>query len=168
MMNDTYHNVHLPAHFHVRVEQYWQSVAIYAVTLIVYVVVKALWETTLQTGMMNVVIYDPVVVLLAAFVVASLTALIATSITQRTLTITDSGLVFTSRFHERVFERGEIEKIVVGRERRVRMRGVLSHVRVYIRGRRRPLRIRPAIYDNEQHLVAALMTLRRALHAEIV
>lgn len=166
MKNDTYHNVHLPAHFHVREEPYWQSVAVYALTLIAYVVIKALWETTLQTGIVNVVIYDPIVVLLAAFVVASVVTLIATLVSQRTLTITDTGLVFTSRFHERVFERGEIENITVGRERRVRARGAFSHVRVTIRGRRRPLRIRPAVYNNEQQLVAALMALRQHLHAE--
>ena len=165
-MTDTLQHVHLPAHFHVRVDQYWQSVAVYAITLIVYVLVKAMWETTLQTGIVHVVLTDPIVVLLGAFVLASIIALVVTTLSRRTITITEDGIAFASRFHERVFKREEIEKIILGRDKRIRVRGVLGHIRVYIRGRRRPLRIRPAVYDQEQLLIAALMQLRHQILTE--
>jgi len=152
--------VYLPMQFKVRSEAYWQSVAIYSLTLILYVVIKALWDTTLQTGIVNVVLTDPMVVLLGMFVLASVISLIATLVSNRSIVVSEAGIAFTSRFHERLFLLEEIEKISIGRERRVKVRGVLSLVKVRIKGRRRTLRIRPAIYENDQMLVSALLSLR--------
>jgi len=162
-MTDTLTHVNLPAQFSVRVEPYWQSVAVYAITLIVYVVIKAMWDATLQSGIVNVMLTDPIVVLLGAFVLIAVLALVFTAVSKRTLIVSEDAIAFISRFHERAFTRNEIDRIVVGRDRRIKVRGVMSHIKVYIRGRRRPLRIRPAIYTNEQQLVAALMLLRHHL-----
>ncbi len=162
-MTDTLTHVNLPAQFDVRVEPYWQSVAVYAVTLILYVLIKALWNTTLQTGLINVVLTDPIVVLLSAFVLISMLALVFTMVTRRSVIVSEDAIAFLSRFHERAFKLDEIERIVVGRDRRIKVRGVMSHIKVYIRGRRRPLRIRPAVYEHEQQLVSALMMVRNRL-----
>ena len=162
-MTDTLKHVHLPAQFTVRVEPYWQSVAVYAITLILYVLIKALWDTTLQTGLINVVLTDPIVVLLSAFVLISVLGLILTMVTRRSVIVSDDAIAFLSRFHERAFKLDEIEKILVGRDRRIKVRGVMSHIKVYIHGRRRPLRVRPAVYENEEQLVAALMSIRQQL-----
>ena len=160
-MTDTLTRVELPAEFQIRIDQYWQSVAVYAVTLILYVIIKSLWDSTLQQGIVNVVLTDPVVVLLSAFVVVSAIALIANMISRRSLIISEDGITFLSRFHERTFTSGEIDSIAIGSDRRMRIRGVLSVVRVHIKGRRRALRIRPAIYENEQALVSAILSLRK-------
>jgi hypothetical protein len=162
-MTETQTEVQLPANFSVRIEPYWQSVAVYASTLILYVVIKSLWETTLQSGIVNIVLTDPIVVLLGAFVLISLLGLVITTITRRTLVVSENGITFSSRFHERVFTLEEIEKITRGRGRRIKLRGVTSHIKVSIRGRRRPLRIRPAVFTNEQQLVDALMLLKQRL-----
>ncbi len=153
--------VKLPAQFRVRLDPYWQSVAIYAVTLIVYVMVKAMWESTLQTGIVNVVLTDPIVVLLGLFVLISLIALLMNMISHRAIIVAEDGIAFLSRFHERTFALDEIERIAIGRDRRVRVRGMLSLVKVTIRGRKRPLHIRPAVYENEHMLVSALLSLRK-------
>ena len=159
-MTDTLKHVDLPAQFDVRVEPYWQSVAVYAITLILYVLIKALWDTTLQSGLINVVLTDPIVVLLGAFVLISILGLIFTMVTRRRVIISEDAIAYLSRVHERAFKLDEIDRIVVGRDRRIKVRGVMSHIKIYIRGRRRPLRIRPAVYENEQQLVSALMLLR--------
>ncbi|MBI2794683.1 MAG: hypothetical protein HYX66_08570 [Ignavibacteria bacterium] len=151
------------ADFKVRLDQYWKSVAVYAITLIVYVVIKSMWDSTLQQGIVNVVLTDPVVVLLGAFVVASAVTLIANLISRRSLVIGERGITFRSRFHERTFTQEDIESITVGKDRRIRIKGVLSVVKVRIRGRRRVLRIRPAVYDDERRLVSALMSLKSHL-----
>lgn len=163
-MTNSLPKVQLPATFTVSLDPYWKSVAMYAITLIVYVVIKAMWDTTLQTGIVNVVINDPIVVILSAFVLIASLSLIVNAITKRAIIISEEALTFISRFHERTFTLEEIEKIVVGGERRLRRRGVLSTIKVHIKGRRRPLRIRPAVFEDDGHLVSAVMTLRRHPH----
>jgi hypothetical protein len=160
-MTDTLQPVHLPAEFKYRLDFYWQSISFYAVTLIVYIVAKALWENTLHTGAVSVVLTDPVVVLLGVFVVGSTIALVANRIARRSIIVTDEGIVFTSRFHERTFALDEIERIALGRDQRIRVRGMFSVVKIRIAGRRRMIRIRPALYTNEHQLVAALLSLRK-------
>lgn len=159
-MTDTLPVVTLPVTVRYRYDFYWQTTALYAITLIVYIVVRALWERTLQVGLVNVVVTDPVVVLLGTFVVGSTIALVVNTIARRSVTVSDDGLTFASRFHTRTFTRDEIERVSIGRDRRIKVRGVFSVVKIHIHGRRRPLRIRPALYDREHVLVAALLGLR--------
>ncbi len=152
--------VQLPAQFKARIDPYWQSIAVYALTLILYIVIKAMWDTTLQTGIVNVMVTDPIVVLLGVFVLASVIALVANMWARRVIIVGDDAIAFVSRFHERTFLREEIERISIGRPRRIKVRGVLSLIKISIKGRRRALRIRPAVYENEQQLVSALLSLR--------
>lgn len=159
-MTDTLQKVALPAEFHVKLDFYWQSIAVYAVTLIGYVMIKAVWDSTIQQGLVNVVLTDPVVVLLGFFVLITTFSLVVNSVSRRSIIISDDAVTYLSRFHERTFQLDEIEKIVIGSERRTNVRGVLALVRIYIRGRRRPLRVRPGLYENEHGLVSALLTLR--------
>ncbi len=146
--------------FTVRLEAYWQSIAIYAVTLIVYVVGQALWNSTLQQGLVNVVLTDPIVALLGTFVLVALIAVIINTAARRSIIISDDGITYVSRFHERTFRVQEIERIMMGGERRMRVRGVFAVIRVYIKGRRRPLRVRPGLYENDAQLVERLIGLR--------
>lgn len=160
-MTDSLPRVQLPAEFKVSLDFYWQSIAMYAITLLLYIVVKALWDSTLQQGIVNVVLKDPVVVLLGAFVLISTISLVINSISGRTIIVADDSITFMSRFHKRTFGGEEIAKITLGRERRTSVRGMFSVVRIYVKGRRRALRIRPAVYGDEQGLVSALLMLRQ-------
>jgi len=164
-MTDTLQHVDLPAEFRVRLDYYWQSLAVYALTLIVYIIVRALWEATLQQGIVKVVLTDPIVVLLGVFVLGSTVSLLFNSIARRTIIISDEGITFTSRFHVRTFGRSELESITLGRDRRIRAQGMFSVIRIRITGRRRALRVRAALYEGEHRLIAALLTLRAQLHA---
>ncbi len=146
--------------FTVRLEAYWQSIAIYAVTLIVYVIGQALWNSTLQQGLVNVVLTDPIVALLGTFVLVSLIAVVVNTVAKRSIIISDEGITYISRFHERMFRVDEIERIMMGGDRRMRVRGVFAVIRVYIKGRRRPLRVRPGLYENDALLIDRLMKLR--------
>ncbi len=146
--------------FTVRLEAYWQSIAIYAVTLIVYVIGQALWNSTLQQGLVSVVLTDPIVALLGTFVLVALVAVIINTTAKRSIVISDDGITYASRFHERMFHVNEIERIMIGGERRMRVRGVFAVIRVYIKGRRRPLRVRPGLYENDTQLVERLIGLR--------
>lgn len=156
-MTDTLRAVQLPVECRHRLDFYWQSIAVYAVTLIVYIVVRALWQSTLQDGQISVVLTDPVVVLLGAFVLGSTIVLLWNSMAKRSVLISEEGITFTSRFHERTFLKSDIDRISLGRDPRIRVRGVFSVIKIRIKGRRRTLRIRPALYTNEHDLVAAVL-----------
>lgn len=162
-MNDTNQQVSFPKEFHIRLDFYWQSLAVYAVTLLAYVLIKALWDSTLQQGLVNVVLTDPVVVLLGAFVIFSALTLLGNSLSRRSIIINEDSITYRSRFHERTFHISEIEKISVGRERRFNVRGALAIIRIHIRDRRRPLRIRTGLFKNDHQLVSSLLHLRNHL-----
>jgi hypothetical protein len=151
--------------FTVRLEAYWQSIAIYAVTLIVYVIGQALWDSTLQQGLVNVVLTDPIVALLGTFVLVALVAVVVNTAAKRSIVISDDGITYVSRFLERTFKVHEIERIVMGGDRRMRVRGVFAVIRVYIKGRRRPLRVRPGLYENDAKLIERLVALRTQVAA---
>jgi hypothetical protein len=139
---------------------FWQSVAFYAVTLIVYVMVKALYDKTIQMGLVNVVLTDPVVVILGLFVVLSVASLIINSVSKRTIQVSGNSITFLNSLRRRTFELDEIEKIIIGKDRRRRASALTLTIRIYIKGRRRPLRILPALYDNEQDLIQSILALR--------
>lgn len=160
-MTDSDQTTHYPAEFRVRIDFYWQHVALYALTLIAYIVIRAMWESTLQQGIVTVVLTDPIVVLLGAFVIGSSLVLLFNWMARRSIIIQANGITFSSRFHERTFASDEIERIVVGRDQRIKVRGMFSVVKIKIANRRRPLRIRTALYNNEAGLIAAILSLRK-------
>lgn len=165
-MTQTFQSVRAPQQFDAQLDSYWKSVAVYAVTLLLYMMIKGVWDATLQSGNVHIDVSDPVVVLLGLFVVIAILSLVTNMVSQRAIIVTEDAISFVSRFHERTFTADEIEKIVVGRERRIKVRGVLSMVKVYIKGRRRPLRIRPAVFENDAILVNALLSLKTSLGSE--
>jgi hypothetical protein len=146
--------------FRMQLDFFWQSVAFYAVTLIVYVMVKALYDKTIQMGLVNVVLTDPVVVILGLFVVLSVASLIINSVSKRTIQVSGNSITFLNSLRRRTFELDEIEKIIIGKDRRRRASALTLTIRIYIKGRRRPLRILPALYDNEQDLIQSILALR--------
>lgn len=160
-MTEPSQSVQLPAEFKVRIDFYWQAVALYALTLIAYIAVRALWESTLQQGIVTVVLADPIVVLLGAFVIGSSLVLLFNWLARRTIVVNANAITFSSRFHERTFMSDEIERIAVGRDQRIKVRGMFSVVKIKIANRRRPLRIRTALYNNEPGLITAILGLRK-------
>ncbi|MDZ4745899.1 MAG: hypothetical protein SGJ05_07835 [bacterium] len=160
-MTESSPTIHAPAEFKVRIDFYWQAVALYALTLIAYIVVRALWESTLQQGIVTVVLTDPIVVLLGSFVIGSSLVLLFNWLARRSILVGANGITFASRFHERTFSSEEIERITIGRDRRIKVRGMFSVVKIKIANRRRPLRIRTALYNKEAGLIAAIAGLRK-------
>lgn len=159
-MNEQPQTPPVASEFRARLDPYWKSLAAYAVTFIIYIILRATWAAELQSGTVNIVITDPIVVLLGLFVFGAAIALAGNAIARRVIRIGADEITFASRFHEATFNKNEIVRIVQGREQRIRVRGVFRVVRVYIKGRRRPLRIRPALYDNDRRLVTSIMALK--------
>jgi hypothetical protein len=99
-------------------------------------------------------------VVLGLFVVLSVASLIINSVSKRTIQVSGNSITFLNSLRKRTFELDEIEKIIIGKDRRRRASALTLTIRIYIKGRRRPLRILPALYDNEQDLIQSILALR--------
>lgn len=163
-MSQSDHRKGVPRTFHVQLDFYWQSIAVYAVTLIVYVIVKSMYYSQLQQGLVVVVLRDPIVVILGAFVGLAVTALIAEIVSERAIVVGPDFITFVNRFRQRTFMSDDIDRIIIGKDRRARVRPRTPVIRMHIKDRRRPLRIRPSLSDNEEELVSMVLALRRNHH----
>lgn len=145
--------------FSYRLDTYWRSLAIYAVALLLYGIGRSLLAGTLQSdGKIEVIVGDPIFWLLSLFVAVSLAALVINVLLQRRIVIGPDAIMFATRFRQRRLDRSQIRRVVIRRERAGWRR--LRSVRLYIRGRRFPIRIRPSFYDRERELLDLLSTYR--------
>jgi len=144
--------------FYYRIDFYWQAIAVYAVALVLY----SLLRGTIDSGQLSITLHDPIVVLLAIFVITTAIGAGISRFMNRRIIITSEGITLRNRFRERVFHKNDILRISFGRERRSR-EGAYRIVKVRVASRRRLLRIRPAGFDNERALTHALSQLKRGL-----
>lgn len=82
----------------------------------------------------------------------------------RTVIIGENFIAFRNRFRERIFTTDSIVSIVLGKERRFKT-GALKVVKIYVKNKRRPLRLRPSLFENEQQLLADLYRLNTLLQS---
>ena len=143
-----------------RLNYYWQSIAIYAVALVLYAILKG----TVQEGELSMSVDDPLVLLLSAFVVMSGIGLLFALYMRRSVIITADTITFRSRHREKTITLQEIKKIHLARERRDE-NGVYRIVSISTDVRRRPFRVRPAGFDNEKEMIAEFIRLKKILPA---
>jgi transposase len=136
------------------VDFYWKALAMYGIALLVYAALKG----TFDESKFSLVISDPIVILLGIFVIGSSIALLINRNAHRTVIIGDNFIAFRNRFRERIFTTDSIVSIVLGKERRFKT-GALKVVKIYVKNKRRPLRLRPSLFENEQQLLADLYRL---------
>ncbi len=144
--------------FYYRIDFYWQAIAVYAVALVLY----SLLRGTIDSGQLSITLHDPFVVLLAVFVITTAIGAGISRFMNRRIIITNEGITLRNRFRERTFPKQDILRITFGKERRSR-EGAYRIVKVRVAGRRRLLRIRPAGFDNERALTHSLTQLKRSL-----
>ncbi|MCX7930578.1 MAG: hypothetical protein N2663_07660 [Chlorobi bacterium] len=142
--------------FYYRLDAYWRSVAIYAIVLLLYGLGRSLLAGTVQSdGKIEVVVGDPIFWLLSLFLLMSCIALGINVLLRRRVSITPEAISLVTRFRERHINRSTIRRIVIGREHAGWRR--LRSVRIFIRGRRFPLRLRPSSYERDRELLHLLM-----------
>lgn len=147
--------------FRLRMDFYWQAIAVYALSLIFYAAARG----SIGDGSITLTLRDPIVIVLGGLVLGSCAWSLGNWYMRRAIIIGDSYIRFTNRFRSRSFERSDIEIIAVGRQKMLKVRGVYKLVKIRLRSRRRPLRIRPSLYEREAELVQSLIQLKRRLSA---
>jgi hypothetical protein len=142
-----------------RLDFYWQFIAVYAIAIILYALVKG----TIDEWRVTVVLLDPVVILLCIFILATLFGLLESMYTKHQLILTKDFIILKSRFKERKYTIKEIVKITIGREN-LRHKGVHRIIKLKVNTRKRFYRIRTQSYLNDKELLMAFVTLKKNLN----
>jgi len=135
-----------------KLDFYYQQTLIYLATFILYVVIRG----TLVEDQFTVIVRDPLIYIIALFVLIAAVVLLLNRLRDRKLIVRADELVFHSRRRERRLPVVDIEWMHIGRERLVQTAGRYQVVVVKIRGRRRPYRIRIGRYEREAELLAQM------------
>jgi hypothetical protein len=145
--------------FHQRLDFYWQSIAIYAVVLLLY----GLFKGSLEKGEFTIALYDPVVILMSLFMLASAIGLAVNYYKNKSVTVGKDYLIFRTRLHEKRFTAGDIIRIGIKREKPMKMHNRFSVIKIKVKSRRRVIRIRPSSFWNEPELIHSVIQLKKNL-----
>jgi hypothetical protein len=143
--------------FPLRMDFYWQAIAVYALSLICYALVRG----TFWDGSITLTLRDPIVIVLGALVLGSCVWSLGNWFIRRSIIVGETYLRISNRFRTRTFQQGDIDIISIGKQKMLKVRGAYKVVKIRLRSRRRLLRVRPSLYDREQELVQALIVLKR-------
>ncbi|MDH7516015.1 MAG: hypothetical protein QHI48_09100 [Bacteroidota bacterium] len=139
---------------------YYIILLMYVLFAIVYILLTGtITDQTVEFGFR-----DPVVYIIAIFILLTLGALIGTIIRDPRLVITPTRLIFRNRFGERSVYFAHITKIVLKRERSPFLRGTFAVVKLRVPNRLRWIRLRMANYEREKELFAEFRRLKQELH----
>lgn len=136
--------------------------SLYAAALILYAVMRSMMLGSPE-GTVSVSLTDPLVLLLGVFVIGSALTLFANWYSRRTVIITKDGIRFRNRFRERTIPRSDIAQMLIGGEKRFKVRGAYRVVKIRLHSRRRWLRIRTSSFYDEHLMLEALESLKSSL-----
>lgn len=148
--------------FTYRLDYYWKAISLYAVALIVYGLVRGIQEGV-SNGKIEVVLYDPLLLLLFAFVAGSALTLLVNWYMRRSIVIESTTITFKNRIRSRAIQLENISRINIGREKLIKVRGAFKVVKIRLKSRRRLLRIRTSSFHNEHELVQLLIEMKKKI-----
>ncbi len=143
--------------FEKRFDFYWKSIAIYSVVLIIY----SLLRGTIEHGTLTMAISDPLVVLLAVIILASILGYFASIWKSPKIIISKDAITFKTKILEKKYSVSEIIKITIGKETISNMKKSLRVVRIFTINRKKPYRIRPSSFWNENELWNSLLNFKK-------
>lgn len=136
-------------HFKRRFEFYYQSVAVYAVALIIYAAVRG----TFAESEFRLVFRDPIVYAFIIVLAYSLIVLVFNMLYQRDVIVTDDSIIFQNRFDRKEIQLNEIDRIRVGKAKRMKVRGGYRVIRLKLKDHRRAVRINPVHFHDEKGMI---------------
>src|SRR6185312_4550900 len=137
--------------FYYKLDFLYQSIAVYAGTLVIYLLIRSFFATK----EFPLVWQDPILYLLCAITLISVFALFYNLLLRRRIVIEDDKLHFISSLQEHVVQKGDIRYIRFGRERRMHTPATRV-IKIGLKSRRRPIRIRPFNFQDASKLIHLL------------
>ncbi len=141
-----------------RLDFYWKYIAVYAVAVILYALVKG----SIEDRELTVMLIDPVVILLSVFIVLTALGLFIETFKKKEIIIGDDFIIFSNRFRKRKFNLKDIVRIYIGRER-AKYTGKFRIIKIKLKKRKRPIIIRPSSYWHEKQFIEAFVNLKHNL-----
>ncbi len=142
-----------------RFEFYYQSVAVYAVALILYAVIRG----TFVESEFKLVFRDPIVYAFIVVLIYSVAVLVLNMLFQRDVVVTDESIILQNRFDSRAINISEIEWIQVGRPKRMKVRGSYRVIKLKLKNHLRAVRINPVHFYDEQGMMELFTELSRKI-----
>ncbi len=136
--------------FKYKLDFYYKSLAIYLLTLVIYILIKG----NFFHERFEVVFRDPIIYVISLFIVYFVVLLAVNAVSAREIIFDDKTITFCNRFGERKILISEIVGVKFSRTRS-RGRDNVSHskiVKLKLLNRRRPLRIKMNDFGNERQL----------------
>lgn len=145
--------------FSKRLDFYWKYIAVYAIAVIIYALLRGSFEEWTIT----VMLFDPLVILLLVFIIFTILGLFIEYSKKQILIVGNDYLLLINRFRKRNINRQIIKKIIIKRVR-AKYSAKFMIIRIYLTTRRRPIIIRPSSYWNESDLINSISILKKNLN----
>ncbi len=137
--------------YRARLDFLYQSIAVYAVTLVLYLIIRSVAEWHVFPTLWQ----DPILLLLSAITLLGVLALLYNLFLRRQIEITPEAIHFTSSARTRTITRSEISSVQIGPASGRDVRRVRSVI-IRIKGQRRHIRIRLANFERSRKLLAEI------------
>jgi hypothetical protein len=145
--------------FQYRLDFYWQAIALYASALLLY----AFFKGSITEGTITIQLRDPVVMALGVVVLGSAAFSVVNWYMRRSVVVGENFIRFRNRFRTRTFDRREILSLSFRKRKIANVGGAHQMVKIRLANRRRLLRLRPSLYNNDLELVQMLIALKRRI-----
>jgi hypothetical protein len=150
-------------HFRRRFEFYYQSVAVYAVALILYAVIRG----SFAEDEFKIVFKDPIVYAFVIVLLYSVAVLIFNMLFQRDIVVNDDSIILQNRFDSKTIKLSEIDWIRVGKAKRMRVRGSFKVIKLKLKDQMRALRINPVHFHDEQDMMETFKELSQRVGGDV-
>lgn len=139
-----------------RLDFYWQFIAVYAIALILYVLVRG----SISQWTVTFVLADPLVILLCLFILGTAVGMLYNFYKKQEVIVGKDFIILRNRFREIKYTASDILKIGFSRERN-RLRTTYRVIKIKVNTRRRIIRIRPMSFWDELELVHSVLALKK-------
>lgn len=140
--------------FRSRLDFYWKSLAIFSITLLVW----SFLRDTMEGNSFDISFNDPISLLLLGILGLTLFSMLLAMYKANRIIIFPDKIMFKNRIRKKIIEKSEIESIEAGREHPFKEDPTVSMIRMNVRGRKRPIRIRPSMFYEQQQLADMLLS----------
>jgi len=142
-----------------RLDFFWQYIAVYAIAMIIYVLLKG----TISEWTVTVVLRDPLVLILAIIIVGTAISMLFNYYKKQEIIVGKDFILFRNRFREIKYTQLEIIKIGFSRERN-KLRTKFRVIKIKVNNRRRIIRIKPMSFWDEKMLVHSVIALKKNIN----
>jgi hypothetical protein len=149
--------------FKKRLDFYWQFIAVYAVALVIYAVLRRM----VIDGDFVVSILDPISVLFSIFIVLTLLSVLFQEIEKKEIIIGDDYFILKTRFREKKYSASDIRRISFSKDRRVRVKKQIRVIKILVKSRRFSIKIHPSAFWDDKGLVQSIMKLKQNLKTKV-